>query len=182
MPKLPIKQSLFIFANIFLILSFFMEKKWPLISLLNEYMKNLVIPFLTIIITIQLSRENRQMAGDNRQLVGDDLENRPLAQENLQINGDIENSQLARNDYQIEGQNDPLAGDNHQLGGENPQLAGENTLRNNANDSNENSNVLAEGKDGQHEESESGQAYNVPSSNCNNFSEINKIYKKKNND
>ena len=128
MPKLPIKQSLFIFANIFLILSFFMEKKWPLISLLNEYMKNLVIPFLTIIITIQLSRENRQMAGDNRQLVGDDLENRPLAQENLQINGDIENSQLARNDYQIEGQNDPLAGDNHQLGGENPQLAGENTI------------------------------------------------------
>ena len=76
MPNLPIPITLLLAANMLLILNFFMEKKWPLISLFNEY---------TIIINIQLFRENRQIAGDNRQLVG---ENRQLAGENLQLGGE----------------------------------------------------------------------------------------------
>ena len=168
MPNHLVSKGLWISANLFLILYFFIDKYWALNPLFIEYIKNLVIPLLSIIITIQQMEENRQLAeeigrllGENRQLAGENRlqilrenrplagenllqilrENRPLAGDNRQLNA--ENYPHAGDNRQLDEENHPLTGDNRQLNAENRPSVGENPYRN----SDENPNDLAEGMD-----------------------------------
>ena len=168
MPNHSVSKGLWISANLFLILYFFIDKYWALNPLFIEYIKNLVIPLLSIIITIQQMEENRQLAeeigrllGENRQLAGENRlqilrenrplagenllqilrENRPLAGDNRQLNA--ENYPHAGDNRQLDEENHPLTGDNRQLNAENRPSVGENPYRN----SDENPNDLAEGMD-----------------------------------
>ena len=194
MPNHSVSKGLWIFANLFLILYCFMDKYWALNPLFIEYIKNFVIPLLSIIITIQQIEENRQLAeeigrllgenrlqilreaGDNRQLnaenhphAGDNrqlnAENHPHAGDNRQLNA--ENHPHAGDNRQLDEENQPLTGDNLQLNAENRPSAGENPYRNNTDNSDENHNDLAEGMDG---------AEQVQNDSFPNFKELNNIY------
>ena len=146
MPNHSVSKGLWIFANLFLILYCFMDKYWALNPLFIEYIKNFVIPLLSIIITIQQIEENRQLAEEIGRLLGENRlqilrENRPLAGDNRQLNA--ENYPHAGDNRQLDEENHPLTGDNRQLNAENRPSVGENPYRN----SDENPNDLAEGMD-----------------------------------
>ena len=68
MGNLSTSRKILNYACILLMLTFIIEKIWS-ISLLNEYIRNLIIPFLAIIINIQSGlvgkKANRINAGTN---------------------------------------------------------------------------------------------------------------------
>ena len=172
MPNLYIVRFFLNIAYILLILIFFMENKWPEISLLKKYIQNLIIPLLTIIINFRSG-----LVGENPQRIA---ESPQRTAENPQRTA--ESPQRTAESPQRIAESPQRIAENPQIISENSHLIAENSHRNNTGtrninierfNSNENSSDLAARMD-QHEESE--QKHNE---NHSNYKYLNNLYKKK---